>query len=333
MAKGYNEKHTKYWIIGGVFLLLSLIILGIWLYVTGKAVLPLGIVALIFGLFFETRRVTKNYGSTVLIFVISSLFSLIALIPNSKEFEYVFSEEASTVPYYFIFFFCFFSLIINSDKFTHKLHEGITFLQSIALLYWMCDFYIKEFASLYFLIALLISFLFSLYAAYHAFTLKKHSKTSRFYLSIWSSLIMAFFAVNYLISFVFIDSIESASTIRQALFIALQYFLLGVSLNYIVLNLSMIIRFLPGRDSFKKNTYKREFIELKKEHFERYLNAQQPFEISLITLIIAFVWFVFNYRTHLVDRDTSIWILFVCYPLIIYLYNTIIRRFRGRYIN
>lgn len=327
MAKRYNEKYTIYWVLAGVLLLLLLGVFGTYLYVLGKSGLPLSIVALICGLLIETKRVSGNWWSTLIIFVVSSVFSLLALIPDSGEFDYVLSSEASTIPFFFIFFFCFFSLVLNSEKYTHKLHEGITFLQSLALIYWLIDFYIGGANSGLTLVLIGLALLFSVYTAYHAFVNKKHTKKSRFYLSIWSSLIMAFFAVNYLIGFVFIESVESASNYKMAFFIALEYFLLGIALIYIVQNLFMLLAFLPGRDSFKKDNYRKELRELRNNHIKRYSNKQQAFQVTLISFIFAALWFLLNYNFKIVERDTAIWILFVLYPFIIYLYRYIFRRF------
>ncbi len=323
MPKNQHKNEIKIrWIWGGVgvLLLIGVSFLVLYTYVKQGTMLPLGLFALIGGLLYKSYQVNRDFWLSFTLVVVSLLFSLLGLIPSAKEFEVSIIEGASKVPLYFIFIYSLFTVVFNYDKLLPRLHEGITFLQSLALLYLLIEVDLFTSRNMGVWLLLLLAVAFFIYASYHAFTQKKHSKNSRFILSIWSTIVYAFFAVLYLLDFIFVRITFSDHLTWNGVLILIQYFLLGVSLLYILHNFFMIISFFPGRGSFFNKIYFQEIREAKQQHISRYDTNQQSLDISVLSLLFAVVLFGFNYVFKLVQPELVIWMLFFSFPLILNTY-------------
>ena len=104
-------------------------------------------------------------------------------------------------------------------------------------------------------------------------------------------------------------------------YIALQYFLLGVSSIYMTQNFLMLIGFLPDKHNFFNKEYFKEIRALKNDHIDRYSQTQIRSLYSAFCLIFASSIFYFNYAFQLLPRHTIIWIVFVTFPILINLYE------------
>ena len=111
--------------------------------------------------------------------------------------------------------------------------------------------------------------------------------------------------------------IESTQYLSDGLFIALQYFLLGISSMYIVHNAVLLIGFLPGKQRFFNAEYYRDLRELKDNHLERYSDEQVHVGHSIMFIILTCLIYGLNYHYQFLPASTAIWSVFVIIPLIL----------------
>jgi hypothetical protein len=173
-----------------------------------------------------------------------------------------------------------------------------------------------------FIIALLvIGSLFSIFSIVNALTDLPLTKNNRFVLSLWSSIIMMFFAIDNIIRVSQNDAIETVSSLSVGFYIGLQYFLLGISSIYFLQNFFMVIEFLPGKTTFFNKQYFKDIKELKKKHIDRYSACQCNKIHSLFCLVFACTIFGINYYYRIIPRNMAIWILFLIVPYFINIYE------------
>ena len=106
---------------------------------SGRRFIPLGVLALIAGVFFESKRLTEKWLTVLLTALGSFTFSFVAFLASKREQIYNFENHIEMWPYTFIFIFITFKIIVHKDKVIPKLTKGITLLQSIAVIYWVID--------------------------------------------------------------------------------------------------------------------------------------------------------------------------------------------------
>jgi hypothetical protein len=106
---------------------------------SGRRFIPLGVLALIAGVFFESKRLTEKWLTVLLTALGSFTFSFVAFLASKREQIYNFENHIEMLPYTFIFIFIIFKIIVHKDKVIPKLTKGITLLQSIAVIYWVID--------------------------------------------------------------------------------------------------------------------------------------------------------------------------------------------------
>ncbi len=202
------------------------------------------------------------------------------------------------------------------DKLIPVLGEGVTLLHSIALSYWLLDLYISGKTGPMWLLLCVVPVLFS---TAHAFTDITLSKNNRLWLSIWSSIVMAIFGVNYVKAVVQMESIESlllADITGRGSYVFLECFLLGASGAYIAHNLLMLLGFLPGRSRFFNAEYFREIRELATKHVDRYCDKQVERTQAFLVTVVCGVFLGSNVAFHFVSRDFAVWTRLVVIPLV-----------------
>jgi hypothetical protein len=222
---------------------------------SGQRLIPISILALIAGVLFEGKRVAEKWSSLFSITLVSLIVSMLAFLPGKREHHYQFEDHVALWPYWFIAVFSIALVISHYEKVKPRLTEGITLLQSVAVVYWVIDYGFFNTGGYFIKTLMGIGLLFSLYSAFHAFTYTQLTKSGRLTLSIWSSLIMLLFAIDNIYRVYQNEQIENAVDISQGAYIALQFFLLGVSAIYIVENFLMLMRFMPGDGSFFNAEY------------------------------------------------------------------------------
>lgn len=283
--------------------------------ISERKLFSISILALFAGLLFESFRVSDSWKNVIYIFVGVYFFSLLNFFPGKNEKIYDFENHIESWPYIFIIFFALAFAIINKDKVTAKLSEGITLLLSLSLIYWTVDYGFTNYHNWFAIILLAIVLTLSAFSILNALTNIQLSKTSRLALSVWSTIIMFAFAIDNIISVFGNQDIESSKYLSEALYIGLQYFFLGISAVYIIQNYMLLVAFLPS----KNGNYKSDLKENIKDHIERYSDKQVFIGYSLFCIIYAGFLYWLNYKYQVLPRNTMIWFVFLTFPIILQL--------------
>jgi hypothetical protein len=275
--------------------------------------ISINLMALFAGLILESYRISKNWETLILKIFGSYLLSLFAFFPGKHEYLYNFSNHVEIWPYYIIFFFVIFTVIANREKVTAKLTEGITLLLTMSAIYWAIDYGFVGINSFFEITLLILLLIFSLVTFLHAFTHIKLSKGSRLFLSIWSTIILVTIACDNIIKVFSNENIRTINNLFDGISIGLQYFLLGISLVYIMQNFILLYGFLPSRDT----KYKHELQENIKKHVERFSDRQVLIQDSVFCSIYSLVVYTLNYYLNLLPRNTMIWLVVLTFPTIL----------------
>jgi len=318
-SKGFDLK--PYLIVVGLLLLALTIYVGFRLQSSSRHLIPISVIALLSGVLFESKRLTEKWLTVFFTGLGSFIFSFLAFLPGKKEHIYNFENHIEMWPYMFIFFFILFSIAFHGDKIIPKLTEGITLLQSIAVIYWVVDYGFIDTDSLFLKSLMVVGLLFSLFSVFHAFTHTILSRTSRLTLSIWSSIIMLLFAADNIYRVYQNEQIENTADLTHGLYIGLQYFLLGISSIYIVQNFLMLTGFLPDKNRFFNSEYYRDIKKLKSDHIKRYSDRQVSILHSLFCVLFTGTIFFLNYHYQILPRHVAIWTVFVVFPFILITYE------------
>ena len=225
-------------------------------------------------------------------------------------------------PFTFLAIFIFISVMVHDKKVIPKLTEGITLIQSISILYWLYDLNFFDFDNKFLTIFLTIPILISLYSLLHAFTYIPINRKAQLYLSIWSSIIMIIFAVEHIFRVFNSPEIEE-TTIINGFLITIQYFILGVSSMYILQNFFMLAEYLPSKNRFYGKEHMNDIRTMNNTHIERYSDKQVLILDSIFCLIFCLTIYYLNYKYQLVPRHTSIWIVFLTFPMVLNIKNKI----------
>jgi hypothetical protein len=288
-----------------------------------KQQIPMRVFALVAGVLFEGRRISGWWRTVLVNCIIASVFSAAYL---GRDEGPLFGDYATQFSYMFIVGFSIFTIAFHEDKVTPQLTEGITLLQSIAVVYWVVDFGLLSTDSLWLIILMIVGLLFSLYSLFHALTHSELSRAGRLTLSIWSSAIMLLFAADNIYAVHQNREIEQVADFRLASNIGLEFFLLGVSAIYMVQNAMMLFRFVPTKSTFFNKAYFRDLQELKEEHIKRYSDEQVHVLHSLVCVIVSGSAFALNYYYRFLPRNLAIWTVFVAFPLLLAGYARVTKR-------
>ncbi len=306
---------------------------------SGTHLVSLQILALIAGVIFESKRISNKWTTSVFIGILSFIFifllgSFLCSIVNESEcgFEFILNRSLVFWPFIFFVFYVIYSRIFNERNITPKLTEGITLFLSIAMIYWVVDNGFINFDNIISQTLMVIGISFSLFSFFHAFTKTHLSDRNKFILSIWSSIIMMFFAIDNLNSIYENRNTANSDDILQGIYVAIQYFLLGVSSIYMIQNFMMLIGFVPRWKRFFNSRYFEELRELKDEHIDRYSDQQVPLIHSLICIVFIGTVFFLNYYYQTVPKQFLIWISFVIFPFIISIFNYLIGKKNYAYL-
>ncbi len=303
--------------IGAIVLLISNIFIIYWANRSGLQIYSLGIIILFAGLFFESIRVTKDWKLILAISITAYVLSFCSFIPKDDEATYFFASHFETWPYVFLLIYMIGSLAFWGNKTIAQLTEGITLLQSVAIIYYIVE--IDELFNLHliFKIIILLFILCSIFPIYNAFSYNKLTPGNRFYLSIYSSVIMLIFAIDNTYRVFLGKHFDEVNNINEELLIAINYFLLGISSIYFLQNILLLLRFFPGKNEFFNKAYFNSIGILRKDHIKRYSEEQVNILHSLLCILFAGSLFTINYYFQIVPKITAIWIVFFTFPLLI----------------
>ncbi len=316
-------------IFAGLLVLAVTIYLGYRISVSDRRLIPISVIAMIAGAIFEGKRLSDRWSTVLWIALGAFIFSFFAFIPGKREHHYNLENHIAMFPYWFIVSFAIASIINQEGKVIPKLTEGITLLQSIAILYWVLDYGFFDTNSVFLKILMVIGLIYASYSVFHAFTYATLSRTSRLRLSVWSSIIMMLFAIDNIYRVYQNEQIENTADITHGLYIGLQFFLLGVSSIYIIQNFIMLIGFLPSQGRFFNAQYFQDFRELQSSHLDRYSDKQVHILQAFFCVLFAGTIFGLNYHYQILPRHLAIWIVFVTFPFIMAFYEA--ATYRGNY--
>ena len=327
-----SKNHKIRWTISFVFSCLVLIALACFLcyllfftFTNNRWIISLSAVAMIGGAIFESFRISRDWFGVGLKILVSLFLSLFSFMPGKKEDVYNFEEHFYNSFYWFLIIFVIANLIVHAEKIKPKLDEQTTFLQALAGLYWAIETGLFELEyNPFFSIAILMA-IFCLYASYQAFSDKYLHNRHRFRLSLISSIIMAIFAVDYIIKVLSHNELRFSTNFTDSLLTIVDHFFLGVASLYIAQNLSMLLSFLPSEGFFQN--YK----EGRKEHIDRYSSKQAKTTHAIMILALGGGFYLLNYFMGLLSYSTAIWLTLLFIPLIIQIMDAFLPKQRNRY--
>ncbi|MRX65080.1 hypothetical protein [Maribacter luteus] len=276
------------------------------------------IIPLVLGIVFENRRLSSNWKRIALIISSALLLSTFAFIPSKGEDDYSFEHHIEMWPYFFIFIFVIISMAYHEKKIIPQLTEGITLLQSISIIYWIMDIGFLDKTSTLTYILIVIGLFFCIVSFIHAFTYLNLTRSSRLFLSIWSSLIMILFGIDHIYRVYKFTYFIDYKMLNDALNI-LQYFLLGVSLMYIFQNFYMLFPYLPDKYRPYGKDQMKDIRDTNKMHIKRYSREQIKKTDSFLALIFSGGIYYANYSYHIMPRHTAIWLVFWIFPTFLWI--------------
>lgn len=311
-------------IICGVF---SLIFLGYLFYLifqTEYKLIPYLTIPLIVGLVIENKRLKTDWKMLKLKIMISFILA-------SSVFAIMFLDSINIAgrienwPYIFIFFFALISAIYHDKKVTYKITEGVTLLQSISIIYWIINSDYLGFSNIFESIILVIGLIFSLISFQNAFTYKPLNTRIRLFLSLWSSIIMMIFSLIYIYRVYHFDNF-TGDYVTDYLINVVQYFLLGISLIYIIQNVRMLVVYLPSKHSFFDKEHLKRIAVMNKLHVWRYSKEQANIKDSILILLLTTIIYFTNYIFNFIPSLTLIWIVFWFAPIVIFVKDKMLEK-------
>lgn len=289
------------------------------IYLSEKHLVPFGILALLFGLIYEYKKICEKWKTVLITSLVAYGLSFCTFVDHVGRKGYNLEQRIEAWPYVFCFCFVFLAILIHEKKTTPRATEGITLLQSVAIIYWAIDAGIYTSPGWFMKCVMGIGILFTLYSLFHAFTYVKLHGRSRLRLSVWSSIIMFVFSCENIISLHRgQELVETAESAPEAALIIAQYFFLGISCVYLAQNYFMLVRFLPGKKTFFNKEYFQDLKDLKKQHIGRYSEEQVNILYSFVCVVISGSFFTLNYHYNWVPRNFAIWMIFLILPLLIH---------------
>jgi hypothetical protein len=314
------------------FLLVLLVpgsLLALRAYASHRLLVPLSLFALIAGIMYEYRRVAEKWSTVLWAALGAFAASFLAFLPGKHERNYILEDHIQMWPYAFCGALILIAIIGHKDRVTIRLHEGLTFLHTIALVYWIIDMGIAREPGPWTMGLLILLGFFSLLSILHAFLPLTHSRPSRLWLSLWSSGIMLLLAIDNIRRVYGLGYIEHAQDWQTISLIIGNYFLLGISSIYMAQNAMMLVGFLPGRGTFFNKQYFKEIDELKKDHIKRFSDEQESFSTVLLCALFAIAVFGSNMHYQLVRSNFAIWLVFLTFPWLLGLLNALFTRSRS----
>ncbi|SEP29494.1 hypothetical protein SAMN05444671_3130 [Flavobacterium sp. CF108] len=312
-SKGIDLMPYLYGI--GVLAFLFLLYILYRMYITERRLIPLSAFALIAGAIYEAKYIVKDWQKLIMTALGSFALSFIAFIPGKREGNYNFEMHIQIWPYFFLVILIIAVIGFNKDKIIPKLTEGITLLQSIAIIYWVIDFGFLKTKNVFLLFLMFIGLIFSGFSIFHAFTKTELTRTNRLILSIWSTIVIFLLAAENIFKTISYN-VTNTYDLASGLYSNLPFFLLGVSSFYIVQNFVMLISFLPRKGAFFNKVYYKELKELKNDHIERYSFEQVHISNSMFCIIFTSIIFYLNYYYKVVPKHIAIWFVFFIFQLI-----------------
>ena len=304
--EGYSDKTLLKGI--AIAILPFFLFIAYVLYHSEKSVVPLSIFVLLAGVFIESKRLSKKWSTVFYKFLAALVISVFSFLPFSDEINYNIENHVTMWIYVFLLAFLLISLAFHREKIKLFLSEGVTLNLSVGIIYWLVEneFYnttsvvIKSAASFFIIVAF--------FTIINTFSRFKLTPTTRLLLSIWSSIVLMFLALDNILNLLNYQ-IEGAFFLVDKAVIVIQYFFLGISSIYILLNIFMLMEFLPDRSAKTKKEHIDNFNAIKLEHINRYSENKISKKLALICLVVSIVFYSSNYLFQFLPTNAAIWLM------------------------
>lgn len=291
----------------GVFVFIAFIAFSFFYFIkTAEILIPFTIVSILVGVFWENRKISESWIKTISLALGSFIMVLFGFIPRTSSYPFDFEFIMRYWPYGFIFFFLFLSALAYKNKIKLELNEGLIFIQSIAMIYWIIDKRLMMSSDIITILFVISSFALCFNTFLHAFIKIRLSTPHRIILSIWSSIIMVSISVDFFVTTFKNQNIMTADNLIDGLYFCTHYFLLGIASVHILINILMIFMILLSKN--RKFLY--DFGEFYYDNIEKISLFQSRFFHSLVLLIIIGLLFILNYLFSIIPRNFSIWLIF-----------------------
>lgn len=283
--------------------------------------ISLYLIPLFVGLLYEIRKIAESWEIVIIKILISLISSLlITLYYTSTSIDSETDRILTNWPLTFVAVFITLSYLIYDKKISTKLTEGITLLQSFAIIYYILtsieSWDITPITAILYTLAIG----FSMFSIYNAFTYSELTRNSRIILSIWSSIVMLFFASIFIYKMYIVFN-DRSYKLDIILVNSLNYFILGVSAIYIVQNLLMLTVYPPDREHFYGKNHMDKIRKANEKHLSRYSENQIKIGDSIVCLFYCIIIYSLNHYFNVVPAQSAIWITFISFPILIDLKN------------
>lgn len=270
------------------------------------------VIPITIGVTYENLRISKDWKLTILKIFGSLILSLVVFMDKTGLTQDRIQETLTIWSYTFIAVFGITSMLYHNEKVILKMSEGISLLQSISFIYWINEMYREEILNHYIIVFIVSSF--SILSIYNSFSYKKLSPNNKLALSLWSSMIMIVFSIETFFSIIKNEN-HKISEIPFLITTYLEYFILGVSLVYLLKNAQLLSRYFPDKsEGYKK--FKKRIGKVNQIQINRYSDNQLKRKDTLFALIVLPLIYFSNYQYELFEPRLLIWGLFIIFPII-----------------
>lgn len=272
-------------------------------------------IGVLIGLLLEYSTLCDDYYEFCKTLCISSLFSYLCFLPGKSEHTYSLIFHIYLWPFMFLIVFIIMIIAIHDRETIIPLNEGITFIYTVLLYYWLyCSTINWEIdAKIPLFIAILIPSVFSLINVFTYITL---SNMIRFFLSLWNTIIIIIFSSSFLFSLIIQTFQHNGIYGTNYINLFYQYILLGLSGIYLVNNLFLIIGFLPNKSNTMNGEYINAIKKVYSDHLFRYSCSQVNIKIALIitfmSIILLYVLAAFKFTNY----NFVIWTIILTYSIV-----------------
>ncbi len=268
------------------------------------------IISVLLGLMFENYRISKDSNEIIKNTFYSISISLFSFFAGRNENPYNLRLHLSLWPIFIIIVYISAVLNQNWKKIQKQITEGVVFMQSIAVIYFIYTKEIDFFNKTYLFISIPISFLIIL-SFLNAFSKINLGALNRFLLSLWSNLVYISLSIYYLLDLLINNNKTIELNTLNTVIIIVQSFFIGVSSIYIVLNIKLLMDLFPKFNIKRKNL---------KNHFKPYIDRVSDKQIkiadSIFCLIYSSLLYSLNYFYSFLNSGTVIWLVFFSFPLL-----------------
>jgi hypothetical protein len=277
-------------------------------------------IAVLSGLVFQSFIISKNIKNVIIILFISFVFSFIVFIPFRSQSlnNYNLLDHISIWPFLISFIYIICIIALFEKKITPNLGEGNTLILTITICYWIIDIDVLKINFILAIIIICTLFLFLSLTIYNIFIKKVLKDNSKFILSIWTTIIMIIFGIEYIIKSISNTNYD-LTNVLIILYNIFKFFLLGISSIYIANNLFLLLGFLPTKRTLFNQEYFNDIKLLRLRHIERYSSFKINKSFSLIIVFILITVYGLNYYFKILQRNELIILIFFFISSIIYI--------------